>query len=117
MDRQVPEIMYLKGVGPKRAEVLKKELGVESVLDLVQIYPFRYIDRSNFIKIKDISSSNSYIQVKASVQGIELFGDKGAIFTQVFNSDSPMISPVPGDFKWHTVKRMRVMIADETGSV
>ena len=44
-------IAYLKGVGPKRAELLKVELGIDTFFDLIQHLPFRYEDRSVFHKI------------------------------------------------------------------
>lgn len=109
------EIMYLKGVGPKRAEVLSKELGISSLMDLLQVYPFRYVDRSSFVKIRDINSSSSLIQVRAFVYGIELFDAKGPVFTRSFAQGARQVPDLPSDFKWNTVKRMRVLISDETG--
>ena len=48
------EIKYLKGVGPKRAELLEKELGIHDLNDLIHLYPFRYIDRTSIQRIADI---------------------------------------------------------------
>ena len=47
------DIQFLPGVGPKRAELLRKELGVGTVGELLRLYPFRYIDRSSFMRIAD----------------------------------------------------------------
>ena len=47
------EVQFLQGVGPKRAELLRKELGVSTVGELLRLYPFRYIDRSTFVRIAD----------------------------------------------------------------
>jgi ATP-dependent DNA helicase RecG len=47
-------IEYLKGVGTARADVLKKELGIKTLEDLLQHFPFRHIDRTRFYKIRDI---------------------------------------------------------------
>ena len=47
-------IEYLKGVGPQKAELLNKELGIFTYADLLQHYPFRYEDRTTFLKIKDL---------------------------------------------------------------
>ena len=47
-------IDYLKGVGPLRADLLKKELGIFTYNDLLQHYPFRYIDKSKFHKISEL---------------------------------------------------------------
>ncbi len=57
------EIKYLTGVGPKRAEMLNKELDITTFEDLLYYFPYRYIDRSKFYKIKDIHAELAYIQV------------------------------------------------------
>jgi ATP-dependent DNA helicase RecG len=57
-------IEYLKGVGPVRAEVLKKEVAVYNFNDLLNYFPFRYVDRSKFYKIKDINSDSTYIRIQ-----------------------------------------------------
>lgn len=61
------EITYLPGVGPKRAELLKKELNVSTYGDLLRCYPYRYIDRSKFYRIKDISPASVYVQIRGRV--------------------------------------------------
>ena len=68
------DIQYLPGVGPKRAELLKKELTVETVGQLLRIYPFRYIDRSSLVRICDIRPDMAFIQLKAKVLRVELYG-------------------------------------------
>ncbi|MFH0864802.1 MAG: ATP-dependent DNA helicase RecG [Bacteroidota bacterium] len=67
-------IEYLKGVGPQRAEMLKKELGVFAFGDLVQYYPFRYIDRSRFFKVNEISGDMPYVQLKGFIDHINFVG-------------------------------------------
>nr|NQU91970.1 ATP-dependent DNA helicase RecG [Bacteroidota bacterium] len=67
-------IEYLKGVGPKRADVLKKELKIFSFEDLLYYFPFRYVDRSKFFEIATISSDQSYIQVKGKMSGMHTVG-------------------------------------------
>lgn len=69
-------IEYLKGVGTARADVLKKELGVKTLEDLLQHFPFRHIDRTRFYKIKDIQDDLPYVQVIARVIRKELLGEK-----------------------------------------
>ena len=69
------EIKYLKGVGPKRAELLKKELGVETLEDLIHFYPFRYVDRTSIQRIADIDQTTANIQIKATVQNCNLTGE------------------------------------------
>ncbi len=61
------EIQFLPGVGPKRAALLTKELGIETVGDLLKLYPFRYIDRSSFVRICDARPDMAYIQIRARV--------------------------------------------------
>ena len=67
-------IEYLKGVGPKRADLLKKELNVFTFEDMIEYYPFRYVDRSKFYAVKDIISDASYIQLKGTISNMKLLG-------------------------------------------
>jgi ATP-dependent DNA helicase RecG len=69
-------IEYLKGVGTARADVLKKELGIKNLEDLLQQFPFRHIDRTRFYKIKDIQQDLPYVQVIARITHKELLGEK-----------------------------------------
>ena len=64
--------MYLPGVGPKRAELLRKELNVSTVGELLRLYPFRYIDKSRFVRICDARPDMAYIQMKAMVMRLEV---------------------------------------------
>ena len=70
------DIQFLPGVGPKRAALLKKELGVETVGDLLRLYPFRYIDRSSFVRIADVRPDMAYIQIRAKVLRAEIIDKK-----------------------------------------
>jgi ATP-dependent DNA helicase RecG len=56
-------IDYLKGVGPNRAEVLKKELKIFTYNDLLNFFPYRYIDRTKFYNINEIQKSNADVQI------------------------------------------------------
>jgi ATP-dependent DNA helicase RecG len=67
-------IEYLKGVGPKKAELLKAELGVFTFEDLLFYFPFRYIDRSKFHKIKDLLELNGPAQIKGRIVGLQEAG-------------------------------------------
>ncbi|MEG2218714.1 MAG: ATP-dependent DNA helicase RecG [Muribaculaceae bacterium] len=58
------DIKYLTGVGPKRAELLNKQLDIRSYYDLLYYFPFRYIDRSTIYKIANIDGDMPYIQLK-----------------------------------------------------
>jgi len=67
-------IEYLKGVGSKRAEVLRKELNVFTFYHLLNYFPFRYVDRSKFYKIRDIQSDAAYIQITGKIISIQKLG-------------------------------------------
>jgi len=69
-------IEYLKGVGPKRAELLKKELGIFTFQDLLHYFPFRYIDRSKFFKVNEIRSDSTYVQLRGRIIGLKTFGGR-----------------------------------------
>ncbi|GAL64239.1 ATP-dependent DNA helicase RecG [Algibacter lectus] len=56
-------IDYLKGVGPNRADLLRKELGIHTYQDLINLFPNRYIDRTQYYKIKGLQPNTAEIQV------------------------------------------------------
>ena len=63
MDLSIQNIEYCKGVGTKRADILRKELGVKSALDLLYQFPYKYIDRSRFYYIHEIEDEDTYVQI------------------------------------------------------
>lgn len=69
-------IEFLKGVGPKRAEVLQKELGIYTYADLLGFYPFRYIDRTRFYKVSELDPELPYVQILGRITGKETIGEK-----------------------------------------
>lgn len=71
-------IEFLKGVGPKRAEVLAAELGVRTFRGLLFHYPFRYVDRSQFHKVSEIQSDVAHIQLRGRIGRLEKVGVKRA---------------------------------------
>ena len=71
-------IEYLKGVGPLRADLLKKELGIFTFEDLLNHFPFRYIDRTKIEYIGNINPQTDYIQVKGRITAIEILGERKA---------------------------------------
>jgi len=71
-------IAYLKGVGAVRAEALKKELGIASYGDLLQHFPYKYIDRTKFYKVKEASPELPYVQILARITHKEILGEKAA---------------------------------------
>lgn len=72
------EIKYLPGVGPKRAELLNKELNIYTFRDLLYTFPFRYIDKSKIYAISEIEPSMAYIQVRGKVVMINTMGEMRA---------------------------------------
>ena len=69
-------LVYLKGVGPKRAELLQKELGVFTYEQLLHHYPFRYIDRTRFYKINELNPDMPLVQVIGKIITKETIGEK-----------------------------------------
>jgi ATP-dependent DNA helicase RecG len=70
-------IEYLKSVGPQKAELLKKELRIFKYSDLLTYYPFRYVDRTKFYKIKEINADLPYVQLRGKIVRTEMIGTKG----------------------------------------
>jgi len=65
----------LRGVGLQRAQLLGKELGLFTYGDLIQRYPFRYLDRTQFYNIVDLHDELPYVQVKGILRGREVIGE------------------------------------------
>ena len=70
------DIQFLPGVGPKRAALLKKELAVGTIGELLKLYPFRYMDRSSFVKIAEVRPDMAYIQIRAKVLRVDIIEKK-----------------------------------------
>ena len=69
-------IEYLKGVGPQKADVLKKELQLFTIGDLLQYYPFRYIDKTKFYKISELHPELQGAQVIGRLTSLQEMGEK-----------------------------------------
>ena len=69
-------IEFLKGVGPKRAEILQKELGIYTYAQLLTYYPFRYIDRTRFYKVSELHPELPYVQILGRITAKETIGEK-----------------------------------------
>lgn len=69
-------LVYLKGVGPKRAELLQKELGIVTYAQLLSHYPFRYIDRTRFYKISELHPELPLVQLIGKITSKETVGEK-----------------------------------------
>ena len=100
------EIQYLSGVGPKRAALLKAELGIETFADLLRIYPFRYIDRTTITPIRDVRSDLAYVQIQGTVVSSTLLGPGGS--TQMASG---------GPIELRAAKRLSVIVDDGSGQM
>ena len=72
------DIKYLPGIGPKRGELLTKELGISTFRDLLYFFPFRYIDRSHIYTIRELLPSMAYVQIRGKVTGMSTVGNTPA---------------------------------------
>jgi len=68
------DITYLAGVGPKKADLLKNELKIQSYEDLLYHFPYKYIDRSKTYKIREINTSAAHIQLQGKIVGLSTVG-------------------------------------------
>jgi len=66
----------LKGVGPQRGDLLKKELGIFNFNDLLHHFPYRHIDKSRILKINELNTANEYVQVQGNLIFYEVLGEK-----------------------------------------
>ena len=69
-------IDYLKGVGPHRADLLRKELGIQTYQDLLNFFPYRYIDRTRFYQIKDLQRHSAEVQLVGEIIEIKEVAQK-----------------------------------------
>ena len=77
------DVQFLPGVGPKRAALLRSELDVSTVGDLLlRSFPFRYIDRSSVQKISEIQPGCAYVQILAKVVSSQVSGKRLSVFVQ-----------------------------------
>jgi ATP-dependent DNA helicase RecG len=88
-------ISYLKGVGPKRAEMLAKELDIHFFEALLNYFPFRYVDKSRFYKVRDVVTDSVYYQLKGRVTNLTAVGEKRTKYiTADFTDDTGTIQLV-----------------------
>ena len=82
-------IDYLKGVGPNRAELLKKELGIFTLQDLIHLFPNRYLDRTQYYKIGQLQPTNSEVQIIGKIIHIRTVDQKrGKRLVATFTDDT-----------------------------
>ena len=118
------DIQFLPGVGPKRAELLRKELGVGTVGEMLRLYPFRYIDRSSLMRIAEARPDMAYVQFRARVRRVDLFG-KGPVSAVGRDTSANGMNGAEENggntsdksVKFNTVKRMSVWVSDGSGEM
>ena len=133
------EVQFLPGVGPKRAELLRKELEVSTVGELLRVFPFRYIDRSSFVRVADARPDMAFVQIRARVMRVVLYGSASSSGQSVaeevwdrtqqgagHDGQQPGMQPYAGQrttdrasggVKFNAVKRMSVWVADKSGEM
>ncbi len=85
-------IVYLKGVGPARSDLLKSELGIFTFGDLVSFFPNRYIDRTQFLKINQLQQNSSEIQIVGKITDIKSVRQKrGSRLVATFRDETGYI--------------------------
>lgn len=87
------DITYLKGVGPRRAEIFRSELNINTFEELLSYFPFRYIDKSVFNTINEINNPDSYYQIKGRIIHVDISGKgKGKRMTAILQDETGKIS-------------------------
>ena len=82
-------IDYLKGVGPNRADLLRKELGIHTYQDLINLFPNRYIDRTQYYKITQLQQSNADVQIVGKIVAFKEVAQKqGKRLVATFQDDT-----------------------------
>lgn len=98
------EIQFIKGVGPRRAQLLESELNIRTTGDLIRLYPYKYIDRSNILPIAAIQPGNAFVQIRAQVVSSTLLDKTGKCID-------------PYQAKFNAVSRLSVIVSDGSGSL
>jgi ATP-dependent DNA helicase RecG len=80
MNRNSPDILaspieYLKGVGPQRAMILRKELGIDTFRDLLELYPYRHLDKSRISAISDIHANTEFVLIAGWLGTLQVLGE------------------------------------------
>ena len=85
----------MQGVGPHRAELLEKELGIKTLGDLLSYYPYKYVDRSRIYRISDIDGNMPYVQLCGQILSMESIGEgRGRRLVAHFSDGSGIIDLV-----------------------
>ena len=67
------DIMYVSGVGPTKKQILNKELGIKTIGDMLEYYPYKYVDRSHVYSISNLTQDMSFVQIKGRILSFETF--------------------------------------------
>ena len=67
------DIQFLPGVGPRRKALLEKEAGIKTYGQLLEYYPYKYVDRSRVYSINELSGDTAFVQIKARILSFETF--------------------------------------------
>lgn len=106
-------IQFLSGVGPKRAELLSKELGINTLEELIHFYPFRYLDRSGITPISQVYPDLAYVQIQARVVRSTIYSAQGAMDSR---STSSTQEPDP-KLNYRLCKRLSVIVEDSSAQM
>ncbi len=98
------EIKYVKGIGPRRAELLKKQLGISTAYDLLHHFPTSYVDRTTIYPIRDLTGDTASVQLKGRFVGFSVLGEGAKMrLAGVFTDGTGSIEVV-----WfHNIKNIR----------
>ena len=95
MDFSMQDIKFLPGVGPQKATLFASELGIRSVEDLLHHFPYKYVDRSRFYYLHEITENMPFIQVKGQILKFEKIGEgKNMRLSAVFTDGKDTIELV-----------------------
>ena len=75
LDLDQRDVKYLPGVGPARAALLKSELQISTLQDLLYYFPYKYIDRSRIFQVREVDGTMPYIQLKGKILSFEQIGE------------------------------------------
>ena len=67
------DIMYVNGVGPTKKQILNKELSIMTFGDMLEYYPYKYVDRSHVYTISSLTQDMSFVQIKGRILSFETF--------------------------------------------
>jgi ATP-dependent DNA helicase RecG len=94
-DKLHTPLAYLKGVGPAKAELLAAELGLHRFADLLQHYPFRYLDRTSIQQVSDLKPDMTTVQLRGRLKGYSLTGHpRNRRLVAVLEDDTGMVELV-----------------------